>query len=152
MGMRTRSALESIGLKDNTHRSRQLDEKIARESDLIVAMATEHVAYVRRTHPEVAHKTITLKRLARDLPIPTDPAPTDPDPADPAPAEPAQLLAASLAQLQPEFVALQDWESIDDPGSGELDYFMASLHEISPLVDEFLSKTTQLFSHQPSGR
>ena len=34
---------------------------------MIIAMANDHVQYVRRNHPEVAHKTATFKRLVRDL-------------------------------------------------------------------------------------
>ena len=67
MGNYTRKALASIGLEDRTHRSRQLNPYNADEVDLIIAMATDHVQYVRRNHPEVAHKTATFKRLVRDL-------------------------------------------------------------------------------------
>lgn len=67
MGNYTRKALASIGLEDRTHRSRQLNPYNADEVDLIIAMANDHVQYVRRNHPEVAHKTVTFKRLVRDL-------------------------------------------------------------------------------------
>lgn len=63
----TRKALASIGLEDRTHRSRQLNPYNADDADLIIAMANDHVQYVRRNHPEVAHKTATFKRLVRDL-------------------------------------------------------------------------------------
>ena len=34
----------------------------------MIALAPEHVHWVRRTHPEAADRTGTLRRLARDLP------------------------------------------------------------------------------------
>ena len=37
-------------------------------ADLVIALAREHVLWMRRTHPTAAPRTATLKRLARDLP------------------------------------------------------------------------------------
>src|SRR4249919_2402317 len=68
MSMRTRSALVALGVNDHSHRSRQLSSDDLRDADLIVAMAREHVQFVRRVHPQAAARTATLKRLARDLP------------------------------------------------------------------------------------
>ena len=50
------------------HRSRQLASADLATADLVLAMAREHVEYVRRRHPAAAARTGTLKRLARDLP------------------------------------------------------------------------------------
>src|SRR5262249_40193313 len=54
MSWRTKHALEELGVSVPAHRSRQLSDKDARDSDLIVCFETFHVEYVRRTHPEAA--------------------------------------------------------------------------------------------------
>ncbi len=64
MSLRTRSALVALGVNDHSHRSRQLSSDDLREADLVVAMAREHVQFVRRVHPQAAARTATLKRLA----------------------------------------------------------------------------------------
>jgi len=46
--------------------SSQLADADLRDADLVVAMAREHVRFVRRRHPEIAARTATLKRLVRD--------------------------------------------------------------------------------------
>src|SRR5205823_12898381 len=50
---RTRDAMVEVGVTPVAHRTRQLGAHDL-ASDLIVGMATEHVAYVRRRHPEAA--------------------------------------------------------------------------------------------------
>ena len=65
MSVRTRTALERLGLADPTHRSAQFDETDVRRASLIVAMAPEHVQWVRRTHPDAADRTVTLKRVVQ---------------------------------------------------------------------------------------
>ena len=67
MSVRTRTALSRLGLADPTHRSAQFDETDVKRAALIVAMAPEHVQWVRRVHPEAADRTVTLKRVVRDL-------------------------------------------------------------------------------------
>ena len=62
MSVRTRTASSRLGLADPTHRSAQFDETDVRRAALIVAMAPEHVQWVRRVHPEAADRTVTLKR------------------------------------------------------------------------------------------
>ena len=68
MSRRTRDALASVGLRADGHRSHQLTERDVEDADLILAMAGDHVAYIRRLHPEAASKTASIKRLCRDLP------------------------------------------------------------------------------------
>src|SRR5437773_7375500 len=68
MSMRPRRALSAIGMNADGHRSRQLRDTDLADVDVIVAFAAEHVHYVRRTHPEAAGRTATLKRLVRELP------------------------------------------------------------------------------------
>ena len=50
MSMRTRAALVALGVNDHSHRSRQLTSDDIRDADLILAMAREHVQFVRRTY------------------------------------------------------------------------------------------------------
>lgn len=64
---RTREALRRIGLSAPNHRSTQMKRDHGDEADLIIALAPEHVEWVRRNFSPVAHKTVTLKRLVRHL-------------------------------------------------------------------------------------
>src|SRR5689334_19358805 len=68
MSWRTRAALDALGLRNDHHRSRQLTDDDLDDADLVIAMAGEHVNYVRRVHPGAGGRTATLRRLARDLP------------------------------------------------------------------------------------
>jgi protein-tyrosine-phosphatase len=88
---RTREALDSLGYDARTHRSAQLRAHDLPETDVVVALANEHVEWVRRTHPEVADRTITLHRLVG---------------AHPA----SRPLPARLKLLQPATVDLLPWE------------------------------------------
>jgi protein-tyrosine-phosphatase len=116
MSMRTRSALVALGVNDHSHRSRQISPDDLREADLVVAMAREHVQFIRRTYPQAAARTATLKRLARDL--------------LPAPGPLAQRVAA----LGLEDVALEVWEDVDDPAGGD----EAVFHECAMEIDALL--------------
>ena len=68
MSWRTKAALDAVGLERPDHRSRQATDADLRHAALVIALAPEHVHWVRRTHPEAAARTATLRRLARDLP------------------------------------------------------------------------------------
>ena len=83
------------------HRSHQVTEADIDGSVLILAMAAEHVAYIRRKHPDAARRTASIKRLVRDLP--------------PGPAP----LADRLAALRLDEVELGTWEDVEDPAGGE---------------------------------
>jgi protein-tyrosine phosphatase len=122
MSVRTRTALASLGLADPLHRSSQLWELDARRADLLVAMAPEHVAWVRRTMPEVASRTATLKRLLHLLPD----APVGVDFA-------TAVAALDLASIEPE-----PWEEVVDPGGGEQDAFDRCAQELDKLIDELI--------------
>ena len=115
MSRRTRAALEAVGIRPNHHRSRQLTEEDVESADLIVAMAGEHVAYVRRIHPEAAAKTATIKRLCRDL--------------DPGPAP----LSARVRQLGLSQVEVEAWEDVADPAGGEDEDYVACAKELREL-------------------
>src|SRR5690606_25394917 len=119
MSVRTRTALARHGLTDPSHRSRQLWLDDASRADLIVAMAPEHVTWVRQTFPAVAPRTGTLKRLVRVLPH-----------------APADLpLAERVAALDLHLVELEEWEEVVDPGAGEQDVFDACADELRELLD-----------------
>jgi protein-tyrosine phosphatase len=118
MSMRTRSALVALGVNDHSHRSRQLSSDDLREADLIVAMAREHVQFVRRVHPQAAARTATLKRLARDLPTGSDP------------------LAERVAALRLDTVELEQWEDVDDPAGGDEAVFHECADQIRDLLDQ----------------
>jgi len=116
MSWRTRDALAGLDVSAPGHRSLQLRDNHVEEADLVVCLAREHVAYVRRTHPDAAAKTATLRRLAREL------APGD----DP--------LAARVAALGFGSIELEEWEDVVDPAGGELPEFEACAQEIRDLI------------------
>lgn len=121
MSVRTRTALANHGLTDPSHRSAEFDHLDARKASLVVAMAPEHVEWVRRVHPDMAARTATLKRLCRDL-------------------EPAANLGSALAALDLAAVDLAEWEEIVDPAGGDHPEFGACADEISVLIDEFIRR------------
>lgn len=116
---RTRAALDDVGLPWPKHASRQASYLHLRQSSLVVALAPEHVEWVRREHPEVAHRTSTLIRLTKEL-------------------GPALLpLTARLDAMRLDQVDLEPWEEVVDPGGGEVDAFIACAREIVVLIDRF---------------
>lgn len=117
MSGRTRAALEGIGLEPPLHRSRQASPDDLDAAALVIGLAPEHVAWVRRTHPRAAAKTATLKRLCRALPSVSGP------------------LADRVAALGLADVRLEPWEEVIDPGGGDADAFAACAREITSLVD-----------------
>jgi protein-tyrosine-phosphatase len=124
MSVRTRTALQRLGLADPTHRSMQFDETDVRRASLIVAMAPEHVQWVRRTHPGAADRTVTLKRVVRDL-------------ASVSATEGALL--DRIRQLDLANVEIEEWEEVVDPAGGEQPEFDACAQEIDELVDQLIA-------------
>jgi len=120
MSRRTRSALEAVGHNADGHRSHQVTASDIDHSVLILAMAAEHVAYVRRKHPEAAHRTASIKRLVRDLP--------------PGPAP----LADRLAALQLADVEIGSWEDVEDPAGGEDAVYVSCAQELADLCARLL--------------
>lgn len=117
MSWRTREALAALGLEANHHRSAQLRPPDLADTDLVLAMAAEHVRYMHRRHPEVADRTATLRRLARDLP------------AGPQP------LAERLATLELAHHEPAEWEDVVDPAGGtDVDYV-----ECARQIDDLLA-------------
>lgn len=134
MSWRTREALAGVGLEAPHHRSRQADEAELARSDLVVALAPEHVEWVRRSHPEAAGRTGTLQRLVRDLP----------DGAEP--------LAERVRELDLAAVELGPWEEIVDPGGGDADVFAACAVEVAALVARLAPRLDPSLGHGPDVR
>jgi protein-tyrosine phosphatase len=116
MSWRTRAALEGLELGAPTHRSMQLRDPHVSAADLVVGLAGEHVAYVRRVHPEAAARTGTLRRLARDLPGQTG------------------SFAERVASLHLADDPLEPWEDVIDPAGGDLPEFEACARDIHELM------------------
>ena len=116
MSWRTRQALERLGVDVPNHRSKQVRDADLSEVDLVVALAVEHVAHVRREHPEAADRTGTLRRLCRDLPHTNG---TLPD---------------RVAELRLGEVELEDWEDVVDPAGGDAAVYQACADEVVALV------------------
>jgi protein-tyrosine-phosphatase len=118
MGRRTRDALAAVGFSAPDHRSHQLTAGDVEAADLVVAMAGEHVSYIRRLHPQAAARTATIKRLVRDLP------------AGPVP------LAERIAKLGLADLPLEPWEDVEDPAGGEDELYVACARELAGLCAE----------------
>jgi protein-tyrosine-phosphatase len=121
MSWRTRDAIAELGVERSMHRSHQLTDFDVDSADVVVCLAAEHVAYMRRTHPDAAAKTVTLKRLVRDLP------------AAPGASFDDRIAAMHLAEAE-----LASWEDVEDPAGGDLPIFRSCAHEISDLIDRLV--------------
>ncbi len=122
MSRRTRDALASIGLSADGHRSHQVTDRDIEEADLILAMAGEHVSFIRRRYPGAAPKTATVKRLCRDLP-----------------AGPPSL-GERIARLDLEAVGVEPWEDVEDPAGGEDEVYVSCAKELAGLCFELLPR------------
>lgn len=123
MSWRTRDAMAALGYQAPGHRSRQLRDDDVSAADLVVGLACEHVRYVRRTHPDAAARTATLRRLVRDL--------------APGPAPFGERLAAlDLASVELD----ASWEDVDDPAGGDIDDFHACAREVEALISRLATR------------
>ena len=120
MSRRTRAALEAVGSNADGHRSHQLTGADVDGAVLVVAMAAEHVSYIRRKHPEAAPRTASIKRLVRDLP------------AGPGP------LAQRLAALDLAAAPVEPWEDVEDPAGGDDDVYRSCAEELAGLCARLL--------------
>lgn len=120
MSIRTRAAIEGVGHPLPRHASRQAHPPDLDGASLVVALAPEHVEWIRRTHPAAAHHTATLIRLVRDLPAP----------------EGFAGIREQVESLRTADVELGEWEEVVDPGGGEAEVFAACAREIDVLVAE----------------
>ena len=116
MSWRTRDAIAGLGLEVPAHRSRQATVDELDRADLVIALAAEHVGWMRRVHPRAAPRTGTLKRLARDLAAGPEP------------------FAVRVAALQLETVLLEPWEDVIAPAGGDVDVFHETAREIQTLI------------------
>ncbi|HEY5273760.1 MAG TPA: hypothetical protein VIJ34_11065 [Acidimicrobiales bacterium] len=122
MSFRTRDALKAIGVVPPEHLSHQLVEADLEGATLVLAMADEHVHYVRRVHPEAAARTATIRRLSRDL------------------ASSNGSLSVRLEALELAIVELEAWENVVDPAGGsEMDYLNCAT-ELDHLVNDLLPR------------
>jgi protein-tyrosine phosphatase len=119
---RTRDALALLGLEATAHRSRQITDADLERADLVIAMAAEHVWYVRRRHPEASDRTATLSWLVRHLPAGAEPLRT-------------RVTALALADVDP---ALQG--DVDDPAGGEDEAYTTCATQLSALVAELVAR------------
>lgn len=119
---RTRAALDDVGLPRPHHASRQAELAHVDEADLVVALAPEHVNWVRREHPAVAHRTATLIRLVETL------------------AKSPAALHERLDALGLADVELEPWEEVVDPGGGEVEQFVECAHQIVGLIDRLADR------------
>lgn len=118
MSVRTRTALERLGIRDPHHRSHQLAAPDIERAALIVVMESDHLRWIRRTHPQAASITGSLRRIVRDL------------------APPGRgSLEDRVAALELETAAFEDWEEIVDPGGGEQPDFDAAAKDLARLVE-----------------
>jgi protein-tyrosine-phosphatase len=118
MSWRTKAGFEFVGVPAPSHRSRQVQPADLEQATLVIALAPEHVEWVRRQHPAAAAKTVTLRRLVRELPAGDDTS-----------------LAERVAQMRLAEVELAPWEEVVDPGGGEVEAFTACAREVVDLVD-----------------
>jgi protein-tyrosine-phosphatase len=118
MSWRTRDAIAEFGAERTMHRSHQLNDTDVGAADVVICLAAEHVAYMRRTHPEAAAKTVTLRRLVRDLPTAT-----------------GATFAERVASLGLADVDLDPAEDVEDPAGGDLPVFRACARQIHDLID-----------------
>jgi protein-tyrosine-phosphatase len=118
MSWRTREALAGLDVTAPGHRSTQLRDEHVAAADLVVGLAREHIAYVRRTHPEAAARAGTLRRLARDLPATSGAFPQ------------------RVASLELDRTTLEHWEDVIDPAGGDLPEFEACARDIHELLQQ----------------
>ena len=109
MSVRTRQALRAVGVVPPQHRSRQLTEDHVDEAELVVAMAAEHVHYVRRRHPAAASRTATITWLAQHLPAGARPLA-------------ARVASMDLAAVPPEVQG----DVVDPAGGTDEDYVLCA--------------------------
>jgi protein-tyrosine phosphatase len=120
MSWRTRDALAAVGLSIPAHRSTQATTSHLDRADVVVALAPEHVAWVRRQRHPARTRTSTLKHLASAL--------TPPGPRCDLP------LAARLPPLLLATRAVHPAEEVTDPAGHEVDAFIACAREVAALV------------------
>lgn len=123
MSVRTRGALDAVGVADPDHRSRQLSPENAAGADMIAIFEPMHLRWIRDELPDHARRTASLPRLAQALP-----------------AGPASSLGERVDSLDLADVAFEPWEEIVDPAGGDLPDFVEAAERIAGLVNELLPR------------
>lgn len=122
MSIRTSRAIEHLGLTVPAHRSHQLTDDDVAWADLVIAMAAEHVAYVRRRHPAGAARTATVWWLARHLP------------AGPG------TLADRVGATDLTVADLAEQGDVVDPAGGSDEQYLACADELSDAIGELVRR------------
>ncbi|HXW35670.1 MAG TPA: hypothetical protein VEJ87_13910, partial [Acidimicrobiales bacterium] len=122
ISIRTREALASVGLEAPGHRAHQLTEADVQNADLIVAMAAEHVHYVRRRHPVATDRTATICWLVSNLKPGSDPLRS-------------RVAASGLSAVGPDSQG-----DVADPAGGELDDYIDCARELRVLVTDLVQR------------
>lgn len=122
MSTRTRAALASYGVFKKNHLSRQLDAELVAWAHLLAVFEPIHIDFVRRHHPEAAHRTGTLRRLSLELEGGSAP------------------LRDRISRLDLAVRDFEDWEEIMDPAGGDLDAFEQAAAEIDACVSNLCSR------------
>jgi protein-tyrosine-phosphatase len=116
MSWRTQEAMARLGFSSNGHRSRQLQPADLVSADLVVGFEIWHVEHIRRTHPEAADRTATLRRWCRAL------------------AGTSGSLPDRVASVMAGSAPLEVWEEVEDPAGGDVEVVAACAAEILGLV------------------
>ena len=107
------------------HRSRRVTAETAREYDLVLGLAREHVHEIVALDPDLAARTFTLKALARHL----DERP---------PREASQSLAEYVAAE--EVLEAGPDDDVDDPYGRPVSAVAETAEEIAALLDRLVSR------------
>lgn len=118
---RTREALTRVGLAAPSHRSQQIERHHIDAAGLVIALAPEHVEWIRREHPDAAWRTATLKRLERDL-------------------EAHGSMVDRLRRLRLDSVDLEPWEEVVDPGGGEVEDFISCAVDVVDVLERLVDR------------
>jgi protein-tyrosine phosphatase len=119
MSWRTRGALDAVDLPHPRHASKQATRTHLDTADVVVAMAPEHVEWVRRNHPAASGRTATLHYLVERMqPV-------------------GSSVAERITELRLAARTLEPWEEVVDPGGGEAEDFVACAKCVVGLVERF---------------
>lgn len=122
MSLRTRRAMEHVNVLVPDHRSHQVTEADVAGADVVVAMAAEHVQYLRRRHPVGAGHTATVWWLARHLP-------SGPEPLV------ERVRSMDLAAVEPECQG-----DVTDPAGREDDAYRACAESLVEAVGALVAR------------
>lgn len=116
-----RRIMSELGVPIDDHRTLELDQELVDWADLIIGLSTEHVRDTKRSFPEVADRTFTLKGFCELLPS----LPTYEDTE-------SWLQAAAAQQDRAEAIADPD---VDDPFGERRKAYQRVATEIQGLID-----------------